>query len=50
MSDAVHPQVARIPSGEFTMGSEDGEEDERPAHRVYLDEFRIGVYPVTNDQ
>jgi len=50
MSDAVYPQVARIPSGEFTMGSEDGEEDERPAHRVYLDEFCIGVYPVTNDQ
>jgi sulfatase modifying factor 1 len=50
MSDAVYPQVARIPSGEFTMGAEDGEEDERPPHRVYLDEFCIGVYPVTNDQ
>ena len=32
------------------MGADDGEEDERPAHRVYLDEFCIGVYPVTNDQ
>jgi formylglycine-generating enzyme required for sulfatase activity len=50
MSDAEHPQVARIPAGEFTMGAEDGEEDERPSHRVYLDEFCIGVYPVTNDQ
>ena len=50
MSDAVYPQVARIPAGEFTMGAEDGEEDERPPHRVYLDEFCIGVYPVTNDQ
>jgi formylglycine-generating enzyme len=50
MSDAVYPQVARIPAGEFTMGADDGEEDERPAHRVYLDEFCIGVYPVTNDQ
>ena len=49
-SDAVYPQVARIPAGEFTMGSEDGEEDERPPHRVFLDEFCIGVYPVTNDQ
>jgi formylglycine-generating enzyme required for sulfatase activity len=49
-SDAVYPQVARIPAGEFTMGSDDGEEDERPAHRVFLDEFCIGVYPVTNDQ
>src|SRR5262249_22138477 len=50
MTDAVHPQVARIPAGEFTMGSESGEDDERPAHRVYLDEFCIGVYPVTHDQ
>lgn len=49
-SDALYPQVARIPSGEFTMGSEEGEEDERPAHRVHLDEFCISVYPVTNDQ
>ena len=32
------------------MGADDGEEDERPAHRVFLDEFCIGVYTVTNDQ
>jgi formylglycine-generating enzyme len=50
MSDAIYPQVARIPAGEFTMGADDGDEDERPPHRVYLDEFCIGVYPVTNDQ
>lgn len=50
MSDAEYPQVARIPAGEFLMGADDGEEDERPAHRVFLDEFCIGVYPVTNDQ
>jgi formylglycine-generating enzyme required for sulfatase activity len=50
MSDAVYPQVARIPAGEFTMGADDGEEDERPAHRVFLDEFCIGVHPVTNEQ
>ena len=40
--------VARIPAGEFLMGAEDGEEDERPAHRAYLDEFCIGTHPVTN--
>jgi formylglycine-generating enzyme required for sulfatase activity len=32
------------------MGADDGEEDERPAHRVFLDEFCIGVHPVTNEQ
>jgi sulfatase modifying factor 1 len=40
--------VARIPAGEFLMGAEDGEEDERPAHGAYLDEFHIGTHPVTN--
>ena len=41
-------QVARIPAGEFAMGAEDGDEDERPVHKAYLDEFAMGVYPVTN--
>jgi len=41
-------QVARIPAGEFAMGADDGEEDERPAHKAYLDEFCIGTCPVTN--
>ena len=40
--------VARIPAGEFLMGAEDGDEDERPAHRAYLDEYCIGTHPVTN--
>ncbi|MCM3879134.1 MAG: formylglycine-generating enzyme family protein [Vicinamibacterales bacterium] len=32
------------------MGAEDGEEDERPAHSAYLDEFCIGTHPVTNEE
>ena len=42
------PELARVPAGDFFMGSEDADEDERPAHRVYIDEFEIGVQPVTN--
>ena len=42
------PELARIPAGDFTMGADDAEEDERPPHRVHLDEFLIGVHPVTN--
>ncbi len=38
---------ARIPAGVFLMGSEEGPEDERPVHRVYLDAFELAVYPVT---
>jgi len=39
-----------IPAGEFQMGSENGEDDEKPVHTVYLDEFQIGKYEVTNLQ
>ncbi len=42
-----------IPAGEFLMGTENGEnneDDEKPVHTVYLDEFQIGMYEVTNRQ
>ncbi|MGH9308690.1 MAG: formylglycine-generating enzyme family protein [Vicinamibacterales bacterium] len=42
------PDLVRIPSGVFLMGSDEGDDDERPAHRVRLDEFCIGAQPVTN--
>ena len=44
------PNLARIPAGEFSMGAADGEEDERPVHRVYVSEFFIGRFPVTQDE
>ncbi len=37
-----------VPAGEFTMGSEQGDEDERPVHRVYLDAFYLDKVEVTN--
>jgi serine/threonine protein kinase len=37
-----------VPAGEFTMGSEDGGDDERPVHQVYLDAFYMDKYEVTN--
>jgi formylglycine-generating enzyme len=48
MSADLQPELALIPAGDFIMGSEDADEDERPAHRVHLDEFAIGVQAVTN--
>ena len=41
--------LIKIPAGYFTMGS-DGPTDERPVHRVYLDEYYIAKYEVTNKQ
>jgi formylglycine-generating enzyme required for sulfatase activity len=48
MSSDLLPELALIPGGEFLMGSEDAEEDERPVHRVHVDDILIGVQPVTN--
>jgi formylglycine-generating enzyme required for sulfatase activity len=38
---------APIPGGWFTMGTDRGQDDERPPHRVFIDPFEFGVYPVT---
>ncbi|MCC7416742.1 MAG: formylglycine-generating enzyme family protein [Acidobacteria bacterium] len=46
---ATTPNLARIPAGDFLMGAADAEEDERPVHRVYVSEFFIGRFPVTDD-
>jgi formylglycine-generating enzyme required for sulfatase activity len=40
------PYVA-VPGGAFLMGSEAGQEDERPVHRVHVDAFQISIFPVT---
>ena len=37
-----------VPAGKFTMGSEKGDQDEMPAHEVYLDAFWIDRTEVTN--
>jgi acetoin utilization deacetylase AcuC-like enzyme/formylglycine-generating enzyme required for sulfatase activity len=42
-------EMALIPAGEFLMGDDRGEEDERPAHRVELDAFSIDVGEVTQE-
>jgi formylglycine-generating enzyme required for sulfatase activity len=39
-----------IPAGYFYMGSDSGEVDENPVHKVWLDSFAIDRFPVTNAQ
>jgi formylglycine-generating enzyme len=51
----IHLELVRVPAGEFLMGSDpkvdkDATDDEQPQHRLYLPDFYIGKYPVTNDQ
>lgn len=41
-------QMMFVPAGEFTMGSNDGDSDEKPPHPVTLDEFWIDKFEATN--
>jgi formylglycine-generating enzyme required for sulfatase activity len=43
-------KFAPIESGWFVMGCDEGAEDERPAHRVWVDAFELAVYPVTCEE
>jgi formylglycine-generating enzyme required for sulfatase activity len=45
-------ELVRVPAGEFWMGSDkskdkDANDDELPQHKVHLDAYLIGKYPVT---
>ena len=50
MNADLLPELVLIPSGDYLMGSDGEDDDERPAHRVRLDEFKIGVQPVTQSE
>jgi formylglycine-generating enzyme required for sulfatase activity len=46
----VDKEMGLIPGGEFTMGSNDGDPDEAPAHPVSVSPFFMDVTEVTNDE
>lgn len=52
LAPGVEMTFMRVPAGKFTMGSPDsaGDDDQRPQHEVFLDEFWMGKTPVTNLQ
>jgi formylglycine-generating enzyme required for sulfatase activity len=51
LADGVTLELARIPSGTFVMGAEQGYINERPAHRVTIDRaFWMGRFEITNRQ
>ncbi len=47
-SDSIEPELVPIPEGWFRMGSETGQDNERPVHRVWVDAFRLAACQVTN--
>lgn len=46
-SVALEPRTVRIPEGWFWMGSETGQDNERPVHRVWIDAFALAECQVT---
>jgi len=48
--DALDNSTVYIPAGEFIMGDENGDTDERPQRIIYLDAYEIDRYEVTNIQ
>jgi formylglycine-generating enzyme required for sulfatase activity len=50
LAEVLERVTVPIPAGEFTMGDDTADPDERPQRRVYLDTFVIDRYEVTNAQ
>ena len=50
MREDLLPRFVRIPAGEFSMGADDGDDDERPAHVVHVDAFFASAYTITVEQ
>ena len=48
VTDVQRVEMVFVPAGEFSMGSQGGDADERPIHSVYLDKYYIDMYEVTN--
>jgi formylglycine-generating enzyme len=44
----LEPTLVTIPEGWFLMGSEVGQDNERPIHRVWIDAFQLAAHQVTN--
>lgn len=44
------PALVRIPEGWFLMGSETGQDNEKPVHRVWVDSFWLAASQVTNEE
>jgi formylglycine-generating enzyme required for sulfatase activity len=47
-SEFLEPTLVHIPEGWFSMGSDTGQDNERPIHRVWTDAFLLAPCQVTN--
>lgn len=50
MPEDLIPRFVRVGGGEFAMGADDGDEDERPVRRVHVDPFFASIHTITVEQ
>jgi formylglycine-generating enzyme len=50
MPPILEPVLVNIPAGWFWMGSETGQDNERPVHRVWIDGFELAARQVMNTE
>lgn len=49
-SKSIPPGMALVPGGEFMMGTDQGDVDSRPAHKVSVKPFYMDITEVTNEE
>jgi formylglycine-generating enzyme required for sulfatase activity len=49
-SQVIPGEMITIPAGEFIMGNDKGDWDQKPEHTVYLPAYQIGKYEVTRGE
>jgi sulfatase modifying factor 1 len=47
-SQITEPAMRRVPEGWLEMGCDVGRDDEKPAHRVWVDAFELATFQTTN--
>ncbi|MFN0065058.1 MAG: SUMF1/EgtB/PvdO family nonheme iron enzyme [Chlamydiales bacterium] len=48
--EPIQTEMVVVSPGEYMRGSNEGNRDEAPRHKVQLDGFAIDIHPVTNEQ
>ena len=47
-ADSIEPLMLPVPEGWFLMGCDSGRDDEKPAHRAWVDAFELAAFQTTN--
>ena len=48
--EPLQSEMVVVPAAEYQRGSNEGNRDEAPCHKILLDSFAIDIHPVTNEQ